>query len=118
MHALAHPLLTPKWITRLVLGLVFVVVVVLALMDFQAKRSAKQTADAWLERIESEEAFEDADLDALMVGDPAIEVQDLEKGYERVTDYTWKGTLRSYRVTVTTVSPGGAIKRVEGPINE
>ena len=111
------------WIIR---GIVFgglAVLLVLALLDFQAKRAAQDAADAWRAAIRSK--GEDVDLTKsefskiAVPGSPQVTSAAAGPnpfGARTLETYTWKGTFRSYSVRVL-VGAGmdPSIESIQGP---
>lgn len=87
----------PKWIVRIILGVVLLVLLVLGGMDFLAKRSAQETVAAW-EQLDINNLYE-SELEAGVAGDPDIDSEKVDEDITRLT-YTWSGTLRDYRIEV------------------
>jgi len=116
---LASPRLNPRWIIRIVVGLVLVTVLIIAFMDFKAKGDAQKTTDAWIALMKSDSgAVALDDFTDSLVGSPVIETTDDEALGETHRDYIWQGTFRSYRTRVSLMSQSQYVNSVEGPFNE
>ncbi|MEM1354378.1 MAG: hypothetical protein AAGC44_02360 [Planctomycetota bacterium] len=110
----------PKWIVRVVMGVVLLVVLSLAGLDFRAKRQASQTAEAWLERID--DPLSASVISETTQGSPELTRQAGSVPGTELLEYKWKGTIRSYRIDVV-VRPHSKngdfdVIRVDGPIND
>ena len=110
----------PKWIVRIVVGVVLLIAVALGLLDYQAKSSAQQTAEAWMDLMD-QKVVEFA-LDEHAVGSPEVTSTSATETTEMVT-YTWPGILRDYRVEVSCIgkpSKDGKrmVSKVEGPLSD
>lgn len=93
------------WIIRIAIFGVLGVVLVLALMDYQAKNQAKETSATWLKLVSDREADPGygftlvKDLKEGIVGSPEVAKEDGKDGKTNLV-YTWKGIFREYVVTV------------------
>ncbi len=110
----------PKWIVRIVVGVALVIAVALGLLDYQAKSSAQQTAEAWMGLMDQKVA--EFALEESVVGSPEVTSAPATKTTEMVT-YTWPGILRDYRVEVSCIgkpSKDGKrmVSRIEGPLSD
>lgn len=111
------------WIIRGVVFGVLGVLLILALLDFQAKQAATGMAAAWRDAVHKQGETSDlrkSEFDKIpLKGNPSITSAKADaNSYAAVTvnTYTWKGTFRSYVVKVY-VGMGNdpAIEHVEGP---
>ena len=111
-----------KMVIRVVLAVVLLVVLVLAVIDFRAKGQAKDTADAWMQMMDDDtEVYSEDAIQGGVVGDPTVEVQEGAEFGVTAYDYTWPGTLRSYRVRLSLrelATDTIHIQGVDGPYNE
>jgi hypothetical protein len=110
----------PKWIVRIVVGVVLLVLLVLGGMDYLAKSQAGETAAGLQAQIESNQV--EMDVEQYVVGSPDLDTQPMSKTNDRLI-YTWPGIIRDYRVEVECIgSPGKDgkrfVSRVEGPLSD
>jgi len=111
------------WIIRGVVFGVLGLLLILALLDFQAKQAATGTATTWREAIEKKDETSDlhkSEFEKIPVkGSPSMTSAKAEaNSYAAITvnTYTWKGTLRSYVVKVYIgMGSDPSIEHVEGP---
>lgn len=119
---------TPKnqmtgWIIRGVVFGALAVLLVLALLDFQAKQAATGMATVWRDAVQKQGETSDlrkSEFDKIPLrGNPSTSSAKAEaNSYAAVTvnTYTWKGTFRSYIVKVYVgMGSDPAIEHVEGP---
>ncbi len=118
-----------KWAVRVFVLGTLVLLLVLALMDYFAKKDAQATADAWLDRQHEEvagEGLKQRELAALIKGRPTLRdgaVSDLQdpRLSQAVQVYQWKGIFRTYKVYVGLLPIGqptiedDIVETVEGP---
>ncbi|MFN3166687.1 MAG: hypothetical protein ACE37H_06440 [Phycisphaeraceae bacterium] len=110
----------PKWIVRIVAGVVLLALLALAGVDYLAKSQASETAAALLAEMDSNKV--ELDLEHHLVGSPDLDIQTLTKTEEKLV-YTWSGVIRDYRVEVECIGPADKdgkrfVKRVEGPLSD
>lgn len=110
----------PKWIVRIVVGVVLLVLLGLGAMDYLAKAQATETAQAWQAQMEGNQT--EFDLEQKLIGSPDRKTEATSKRHERLT-YTWAGILRDYRVEVDCIGEPGKdgkrfVSRVEGPLSD
>jgi hypothetical protein len=106
---------TRDWIIRSVVFGALGVVLVLAVLDYQAKTQAQDTSDAWDKLLNEANAENASDV-------PLEKLKDGMKGSPEVTEsqgqnvYTWKGPFRKYVVTVTydPQTPSKSVDSIEG----
>ena len=115
-HPKPHKMNSTRLIVRITVGSVLAILLVLALIDRNAKTSASNTTTTWLKELDA--ATEDnrdllhSELSPFVVGSPEITG---EPSAGRVV-YAWNGIFRSYRTTVTCVGDRiPVVERVEGP---
>ncbi len=111
------------WIIRGVVFGVLGLLLILAVLDFQAKQAATGTAAAWRGAVQKQDETSDlrkSEFDKIpLQGNPSTTSAKAEaNSYAAVTvnTYTWKGTFRSYVVKVY-VGMGNdpSIEHIEGP---
>jgi hypothetical protein len=107
---------TTKWITRAGVGVILVTLVVLALMDRNAKIHATRTTTAWLNALqattdEQHELFY-SDLPQHVSGNPQI----TGPSSSGQVVYTWDGIFRSYTTSINCEGDAApVVVRIEGP---
>ena len=107
---------TRDWIIRIVIFGALGVVLVLALLDYQAKTQATETGEAWRNLLTESNEGGDSEL-------PLDTLKDSMKGSPEVSEtkgqnvYTWKGQFREYAITVSYDArfPEKPITSIEGP---
>lgn len=114
---------TRDWIIR---GIVFgglAVLLVLALLDFQAKTAAQTTADAWHAAMKSkteEQDLKKSEFSKIPVqGSPQMVSQQAGPNpfaAKTIETYTWSGTFRKYTVKVFVgMGADPSIESIQGP---
>jgi hypothetical protein len=118
-----------KWAVRVFVLGVLVIVLILAVLDYQQKVNAQKTADAWLDKqqelIAGDELRQSA-LAGMVVGKPTVrdgELGDLEdpRNSRLVQIYDWKGYFRTYSIRVGLLPIGSQpieeskVETIEGP---
>lgn len=118
-------------IVRVAVYGVLVVVLILALIDYFAKKKATDTVTAWREAKKSADAvveekdlkeMKESELESLVVGNPSketITVSGREQARTRSKEkviYDWGGIFRSYKATVY-IGPGShrPVEEIFGP---
>jgi type II secretory pathway pseudopilin PulG len=96
------------WIIRGVVFGILGVLLIVALLDFQAKQSATKTAEAWRAALRDKGETADltkSEMDKIPVsGSPSIskfKSPTRSTHANEVDTYTWKGTIRTYVVKVS-----------------
>lgn len=112
-------------ITRIVVFGALALLLVLALLDFNAKKSAQGTADAFRNAIDGNPEGEilKSQLQPLIQGSPAVSAADPQAVGSKVVGvtgeaFTWKGILRNYTVYVgygTGDDP--SVENINGPLS-
>lgn len=106
---------TRDWIIRIVIFGALGVILVLAVLDYQAKTQATETGAAWRGLLSEANEKHASDL-------PLEKLKDSMKGSPEITEntgqnvYTWKGPFRSYAITVNydSRSPAKAVDDIDG----
>lgn len=107
---------TRDWIVRIVIFSVLGVILIMAILDYQAKTQATETGIAWRKLLTEANEKGASDL-------PLAKLNDSIKGSPEVTEnqgqnvYTWEGQFRSYAITVhyDVRSAAKAVDEIEGP---
>lgn len=111
------------WIIRGVIFGGLAILLVVALLDFQAKSAATGAAQAWRDALKAKDEKQDlrkSEFDRIPVkGSPAVTTARAEQNSYAavsVTTYVWKGTFRTYTVKVFIgLGEDPAIEHIEGP---
>ena len=94
-----------KLVVRIVIFTALAVALILALIDFNAKNSAVNTAEAWIASLvkadENEGELYQEDLDKLTQGSPSV-AENITGAGQTVKNFTWSRILGDdYQVQVT-----------------
>lgn len=111
------------WIIRGVVFGILGVLLVLALLEFQAKTAATGIAQSWRDALKAKDEKEDlrkSEFDKIpLKGSPTVTTAKAEQNsYAAVSvnTYVWKGAFRTYTVKVYIgLGEDPAIEHVEGP---